>query len=50
MAVTSTADAADSLEVLTADYSNAEHGEAIRVLLNSYAVDPMGGGEEIDPA
>ena len=47
MAATSTA---DSLEALTADYSNAEHGEAIRVLLNSYAVDPMGGGEEIDPA
>ena len=39
---------ADGLSVLTADYSDQVHGEAIRTMLNKYAMDEMGGGQPID--
>ncbi|MGY5330579.1 GNAT family N-acetyltransferase [Pseudomonas protegens] len=34
--------------VLQASYSNPVHAEAIGVLLNHYAEDPMGGGQPLD--
>ena len=33
--------------VLQASYTNAMHADAIRLLLNSYAEDPMGGGHSL---
>ncbi|MGI9280887.1 MAG: GNAT family N-acetyltransferase [Endozoicomonas sp.] len=35
------------LEILVADYSNSNHGQAILELLDHYARDPMGGGEPL---
>lgn len=32
------------IEVVIADYLNAQHAKEIALLLNSYAEDPMGGG------
>jgi len=34
-------------EVLLADYTNKKHGADIGTLLNSYALDPMGGGKPL---
>lgn len=36
-----------NIEMLQADYTNLEHAKDILYLLNSYAKDPMGGGEEL---
>ena len=36
-----------SIEVVVADYANARHGRDITELLDSYASDPMGGGEPL---
>lgn len=38
-----------SIEVLRADYLNPQHATDIVFLLNSYAADPMGGGEPLQP-
>ncbi|NWA44634.1 GNAT family N-acetyltransferase [Pseudomonas reactans] len=35
--------------VLQASYTNTVHAEAIALLLNHYAKDPMGGGHGLDP-
>lgn len=35
------------IEVIVADYLNKKHGDDIVQLLNSYAEDPMGGGESL---
>ncbi|MCJ8320569.1 MAG: GNAT family N-acetyltransferase [Colwellia sp.] len=35
------------LELIRADYHNEQHSTDLLMLLNSYAVDPMGGGEEL---
>ena len=35
------------LEIVLADYSNEQHSNDIISLLNDYALDPMGGGEEL---
>jgi len=35
------------LELILADYHNKQHSTDLLMLLNSYAVDPMGGGEEL---
>jgi ribosomal protein S18 acetylase RimI-like enzyme len=35
------------IDIIEADYSNPEHAKDILYLLNSYAKDPMGGGEEL---
>jgi len=37
-----------SLKVVIADYNNARHADAIIMLLDSYASDPMGGGKPLD--
>ena len=37
-----------NVDVLLADYSNKQHAADIVQLLNSYALDPMGGGEPLD--
>ena len=41
----------DSAEILVlqASYTNPVHAEAIGVVLNHYAEDPMGGEQPIDP-
>ena len=33
-----------SLRIVKANYTNSQHASALRVLLNEYAKDPMGGG------
>lgn len=35
------------LELIRADYHNEQHSIDLLMLLNSYAIDPMGGGEEL---
>jgi hypothetical protein len=35
--------------VLQASYTNTVHAEAIALVLNHYAEDPMGGGHSLDP-
>ncbi|GGC79366.1 GNAT family N-acetyltransferase [Undibacterium terreum] len=35
------------LEIINADLNNPQHGAAFIALLNDYARDPMGGGEEL---
>jgi len=37
-----------SISIITADYTNTEHQEHIKMLLNEYAKDPMGNGEALD--
>lgn len=37
------------IEVIRADYGDAAHGAAIRLLLDAYARDPMGGGAPLAP-
>ena len=41
----------DSAEILVlqASYSNPVHAEAIGIVLNHYAEDPMGGGHPVAP-
>lgn len=34
-------------EILQADYANNKHAEAISLLMNAYASDPMGGGKAL---
>ena len=41
---------ADAVTVRLADYGYAPDGEALVVLLDAYARDPMGGGKGLDPA
>ncbi|MCW2271079.1 putative acetyltransferase [compost metagenome] len=42
-------DAAEQILVLQASYSNPMHAEAIGLVLDQYARDPMGGGQALDP-
>lgn len=36
-----------SIKLLIADYNNSKHGHDVVMLLNAYALDPMGGGEAL---
>lgn len=36
-----------NIEIIQADYTNAQHGEDLLMLLGAYALDPMGGGEAL---
>ncbi len=36
-----------SITIIEADYNNPAHGDAIVALLRAYAMDPMGGGEDL---
>lgn len=36
-----------NIEIVSADYSDAEHSRSIPLLLNQYASDPMGGGSAL---
>lgn len=36
-----------NIEILQANYFNKDHAQAIGVLLNAYATDPMGGGKPL---
>jgi GNAT superfamily N-acetyltransferase len=36
-----------TLRILPVDYSNAAHRSALLMLLNAYAMDPMGGGQAL---
>ncbi len=36
-----------TIEIIKADYSNTKHANDLVMLLNEYAKDPMGGGEEL---
>lgn len=36
-----------SIKIIKADYYNKQHAQDILILLNEYAVDPMGGGEPL---
>ncbi len=38
---------ATCVNIIRADYNNAQHGLDIMQLLNAYALDPMGGGEQL---
>ncbi|MEH6757067.1 MAG: GNAT family N-acetyltransferase [Parasphingorhabdus sp.] len=44
-----TATATLSATIVRADYSNADHAAAIVKMLRVYAMDPMGGGEDLSP-
>lgn len=35
------------IELILADYNNDQHGKDLVMLLNAYAVDPMGGGTQL---
>lgn len=35
------------IELIQADYHNKQHGQDLLMLLNAYALDPMGGGESL---
>ncbi len=35
------------IKLVQADYNNAQHADDILLLLNGYAIDPMGGGEPL---
>lgn len=35
------------ISLITADYNNPQHGKDLLMLLNAYALDPMGGGEPL---
>lgn len=37
-----------SINIVVVDYTNAEQGKDLVELLNSYALDPMGGGEALE--
>ncbi len=36
-----------AIKLLQADYNNPQHGNDLVMLLNAYALDPMGGGEAL---
>lgn len=36
-----------NLTIVEADFQNPNHAEAIPLLINAYALDPMGGGEKL---
>ncbi|RHW75310.1 GNAT family N-acetyltransferase [Colwellia sp. RSH04] len=36
-----------AIELIQADYQNEQHATDLVMLLNAYALDPMGGGEEL---
>lgn len=36
------------IELIKADYHNEQHGKDLMLLLNAYALDPMGGGEALN--
>ena len=36
-----------NISIIQADYQNAQHGKDLIMLLNAYALDPMGGGEAL---
>ena len=36
-----------ALELVRIDYNNEQHGHDLVMLLNAYAIDPMGGGEPL---
>ena len=36
-----------SIKLVKADYNNVQHGRDLLMLLNAYALDPMGGGEAL---
>jgi len=36
-----------TIELIIADYHNAQHAKDLIMLLNAYALDPMGGGEAL---
>ncbi|WP_159567511.1 GNAT family N-acetyltransferase [Budvicia diplopodorum] len=38
-----------SINIIVADYTNADQGKDLVELLNNYALDPMGGGEALTP-
>jgi len=35
------------IDIIQADYQNEQHGQDLVMLLNAYALDPMGGGEAL---
>jgi GNAT superfamily N-acetyltransferase len=35
------------IDIIQADYQNKKHGQDLVMLLNAYALDPMGGGEAL---
>ncbi|HBY87228.1 MAG TPA: GNAT family N-acetyltransferase, partial [Colwellia sp.] len=35
------------ITLIQADYHNEQHGKDLIMLLNAYALDPMGGGEAL---
>ena len=35
------------IKLISADYHNEQQGKDLLMLLNAYAIDPMGGGEEL---
>lgn len=37
------------IEVILADYHNNQHAQHILLLMEAYAMDPMGGGEPLNP-
>ena len=37
----------DSVQIVRADYGNAEHGRALVDMLDAYARDPAGGGHAL---
>ncbi len=39
-----------SITIIRADYANRQHAQDIQNLLDSYARDPMGGGQALPPA
>jgi len=49
MTATASLKAASSATVVRADYANADHAAAIVQMLRAYAMDPMGGGEDLSP-
>ncbi|WP_109355968.1 GNAT family N-acetyltransferase [Sphingorhabdus sp. EL138] len=49
MTATATLKAAAVATVVRADYSNADHAADIVKMLRVYAMDPMGGGEDLSP-
>jgi len=37
------------IDIIQADYKNKQHGIDLLMLLNAYALDPMGGGDALSP-
>ena len=49
MTETTTLKPASTVTIVPADYANADHARAIVAMLRVYAMDPMGGGEDLSP-